>query len=385
MHVIVIGSGVVGCSVAYEIAKAGAKVTVLEAGRLGGVASASSFAWTNATGKNPRPYFEINFAGMRAHLELRRDFGSAPWFVQTGSLEWRTTEAGRADQLANFERMRAWGYGVEWLDRRRLSEMEPDIDLAAIGDSPITYYPEEGWIDPVVYAAWLLRAAQSRWNAVVRSETRVTAVDTQNGRVVGVRTALGERIVADAVVNCSGGWANQALGDIPAIPMASTVGVLGFTPPVALTLRSQFHADDMDVRLDGAGRVMVHKISVDHLLSSPEALRVDGPEAQALLAAVRAVLPALGTIGIEAMRTTMRPVPEDGFTCAGELPQVAGYYVAVTHSGVTLAPYLGKALAAEVVHGALEDDLRTFRPARFFTGENAKSADERISDPAINV
>ena len=278
MHVIVIGSGVVGSSVAYESAKAGAKVTLLEAGRLGGVASATSFAWTNATGKSPRPYFEINFAGMRAHLELRRDFGSAPWFVQTGSLEWRTTDEGRSLQLENFDRMREWGYGVEWLDRRRLAEMEPDIELNAIGHNPITYYPEEGWVDPVVYAAWLLRAVQSRWNAVVRSETRVVAVETRSGRVVAVRTASGERIEADAVVNCTGGWANESLGEVPAIPLASTIGVLGFTPPVALTLRSQFHADDLDVRLDGAGRLMIHRTSVDNKLSSAETLRPDGPE-----------------------------------------------------------------------------------------------------------
>src|SRR5262245_15475013 len=89
MHVVVVGAGIVGSSVAYECAKAGAKVTVLEAGRVSGATSAVSFAWTNATTKTPRPYFDLNVAGMRAHLELKRDFGSTPWFSQTGSVEWR--------------------------------------------------------------------------------------------------------------------------------------------------------------------------------------------------------------------------------------------------------------------------------------------------------
>jgi glycine/D-amino acid oxidase-like deaminating enzyme len=48
------------------------------------------------------------------------------------------------------------------------------------------------------------------------------------------------------------------------------------------------------------------------------------------------------------------------------MPGIAGYYMAVTHSGVTIAPYLGKAVANEVVRGQLHGDLETFRPDRFF-------------------
>ena len=299
MHVVVIGSGIVGSSIAYECAKAGARVTVFDAGKMGGDASAVSFAWTNATSKNPRSYFALNVAGMRAHLELRRDFGDTPWFAQTGSLEWRTTEEGRQWQAENFEQMREWGYGVEWIDRRKLAEKEPDIDPAAIGDNPIAYYPEEGWIDPLVYAAWLLRAAASRWSVTLRPGTAIASVETEGGRAVAVRTAGGERVPADAVVNCTGSRSDVELG-VPAIPLASTIGVLAFTPPVATTLRSQFHADDLDVRTDGAGRLMIHKISVEKPFSEPAELHPDGPEALALLEAARHVLPMLE--GVESKR-----------------------------------------------------------------------------------
>jgi glycine/D-amino acid oxidase-like deaminating enzyme len=135
---------------------------------------------------------------------------------------------------------------------------------------------------------------------------------------------------------------------------------------VGLTLRSQFHADDMDVRPDGAGRLMIHKVSVDETLSELKDLRPDGAEATALLDSARKVLPALDSVGIEAVRTTMRPIPGDGFTCVGPMPQVAGYYAAVTHSGATLAPLLGRAIADEIVRGRLRDELEPFRPARFF-------------------
>src|SRR6185437_10490846 len=102
MRVVVIGSGIVGSSAAYECAKAGADVLVLEAGRIAGGTSAVSFAWTNATTKRPRPYFDLNVAGMRAHLELKRDFGVAPWFTQSGSFDWRTVSESMDDYFENF-------------------------------------------------------------------------------------------------------------------------------------------------------------------------------------------------------------------------------------------------------------------------------------------
>ena len=379
MHVIVIGTGIVGSSVAYECAKAGAKVTVFDAGRIGGGASSVSFAWTNATGKSPRSYFDLNVAGMRAHMELKRDFGTTPWFTQTGGFEWRTTPEGRMRLLDEGKMLKEWGYAIEWLDPNRVAEMEPDIDIAAIGNHPIAYFPEEGWIDPVLYSGWLLRTAKQRWNTEVHEHTRITDIESHGGRAVAVRSAAGERYQADAIINCAGGWATEALGDAPALPMTSTIGILAFTPPVALTLRSHFHIDDLDVRPDGAGRLMMHKVSVDRMLTKIEKLRPDGPEATALIEATRAAIPALKSVEVEAVRTAVRPVTADGLTCAGESPHLAGYYVAVTHSGVTIGPYLGKAMADEVVRGKQHEALNDFRLSRFLPPKNTRKVAAAIN------
>ncbi|MCA0025528.1 MULTISPECIES: FAD-binding oxidoreductase [unclassified Mesorhizobium] len=374
MRVVVIGSGIVGSSAAYECAKAGASVVVLEAGRIAGGTSAVSFAWTNATTKQPRPYFDLNVSGMRAHLELKRDFGVAPWFTQTGSFDWRTVPESMDDYFENFRQMKEWGYGVEWIEKKRVAEMEPDIDVSAFGDCPISYYPEEGWVDPVLYSAWLLRAAKERWGAQVKLGSRVTEIETESGRVRAVRTANGDRHPADAVVSCTGGWSSERLGDAQGIPLSSTIGVLAFTPPVALTLRSQLHADDLDIRPDGAGRIMIHKVSVDMTLEKPEVLSPAGNEAATLLDAATKVLSSLRDAGVEAIRTTVRPFPEDGYTCAGAMPDIVGHYMAVTHSGVTIGPQLGKVVADEVVRGKIHDEMETFRPQRFFQAHAQRSA-----------
>ena len=371
MHVVVIGAGIVGASIAYELAKAGAKVTIFEASHAAGGASAVSFAWTNATGKTPYSYFALNVAGMRAHLDLAREFGLAPWFSQTGSLEWWTSPKGQSEQRENFCQMKDWGYDVEWVDAKKVKELEPDIEINAVNGAPILYYPEEGWVDPVLYVAWLLRASTSQWGLEIYTRTRVAGLRTDGGKVTGVRLDTGDEVAADAVVNCAGNRSADYIDGAPPVPLASTVGVIAFTPPVATTLRRQFHAEDLDVRPDGAGRIMIHKVSVDRTLSQQRRLDPAGSEARALLEAATQYLPALAMTEIEAIRTTMRPIPGDGFTCAGPLPQIRGYYLAVTHSGVTLAPYLGKAVADEVVFGREHAELAEFRPARFFDGGNS--------------
>jgi len=133
---IVIGAGVMGASVAYRLAQAGAAVTVLEATRIGGGTSGISFAWTNAHKKPPKPYHDLNVAGMRAHAALADEFGATPWWHGGGSLEW-AAEPDRADQRENIEQLQSWGYAAEWITERQVQELEPDIDQATIGDAPV--------------------------------------------------------------------------------------------------------------------------------------------------------------------------------------------------------------------------------------------------------
>ena len=123
INTIVIGAGVMGASVAYRLAQAGAAVTVLEATRIGGGTSGISFAWTNAHKKPPKPYHDLNVAGMKAHAALADEFGATPWWHGGGSLEWEA-EPDRMAQRENIEQLRSWGYAAEWIMPRQVRELE---------------------------------------------------------------------------------------------------------------------------------------------------------------------------------------------------------------------------------------------------------------------
>src|ERR1700740_2758256 len=339
---IVIGAGVMGASVAYRLAQAGAAVTVLEATRIGGGTSGISFAWTNAHKKPPKPYHDLNVAGMKAHMALADEFGATPWWHGGGSLEWEA-EPDRAAQRRNIEQLRSWGYAAEWITLRQVQELEPDIDPATIGDAPVAFFPEEGWLDPVVY---LIMAGD---------------------RVTGVRLADGTQYEADTVVNCAGRWTNEATRDAGLhLPLAPTVGVLVFTPPVAASLSRVVRTSGIDARPDGAGRLMLHWNPTDASLTFDTTLSPSMPEARGLVRRARQLLPSIGEVEPEAVRIAIRPIPGDHLSAIGPMPRPSGYYIAITHSGVTMSPFLGAAVADEIVRGQQRAELADFRPARFF-------------------
>ena len=366
IRTIVIGAGVVGASVAYRLAEAGASVTVLEATRVGGGTSGISFAWTNAHKKPPKPYHDMNVAGMKAHAALLDEFGATPWRHGGGSLEWEA-EPDRAAQRQNVEQLRSWGYAAEWVAPRQVQELEPDIDPAAIGDAPVAFFPEEGWLDPVVYAHAMLSAAGRRYGAKVICGARVVDLIMLGDRVTGVRLADGAQYEADTVVNCAGRWTNEASRDAGLhLPLAPTVGFLVFTPPVAASLGRVIHAPMISTRPDGAGRLMLHWNETDRALGFDAKLSPSMPQARDLVRRAQQLLPSIGAVEPEAVRIAIRPIPGDHLSAIGPMPRVSGYYIAVTHSGVTLSPFLGAAVADEIVGGRQRAELADFRPARFF-------------------
>jgi glycine/D-amino acid oxidase-like deaminating enzyme len=363
---IVIGAGVMGASVAYRLAQAGASVTVLEATRIGGGTSGISFSWTNAHQKPPRPYHNLNVGGMKAHAALRDEFGATPWWHDGGSLEWEP-QADRAAQKQNVEQLQSWGYAAEWIDTRQLQELEPDIDLATVGDAPVAFFPEEGWLDPVPYSSALLSAAQRRHGARVICGARVADLVMQGDKVVGARTQDGRVHEADMVVNCAGRWANDAVRESGLhLPLAPTVGFLVFTPPVATGLSRVVRTPVIDARPDGAGRLMLHWNPTDATLRIDSRLSRDMPEARDLVQRARMLLPCIGEVEPEAVRIAIRPIPADHFSAIGPVPRVNGYYLAITHSAVTMSPFIGMAVADELMRNRQRPELADFRPSRFF-------------------
>lgn len=362
----IIGAGLVGSAVAYYCASAGARVTVVEAGRPGGGTSSTTFSWLNANNKTPREYFDLNVAGMHEHLAVRDSLGSTPWLHEGGNLDWAENGADDAALLTKVERLRAWGYAAELLPPRQARELEPDLRIDESNVEQVAYYPDECWLDPLPLIYRLLRESERQGARLHHG--RVARIDLMAGRAVGVVTEAGERIAADVIVDCAGRVADEvaALTGF-SLPMANTAGLLALTAPAPTGLSRIVHAPGVNIRPDGAGRLLLHSDDTDALVDAATPPSLAQPGCVELLRRAVQVMPTIDGVPLEAARVGVRPIPADGLSAVGPIPGVDGAYAVVTHSGATLCLALGRMVAAEIAGGAEVPELQPFRPARFLT------------------
>lgn len=358
MRVVIVGAGVMGTSVAFRLAERGTRTIVVEEDRPGAGTTGTSFAWLNARRKLPKAYHDLNVAGMAAHAALRAELGAAPWWHGGGAMTWPV-------DAADVTRLRRWGYAVEEISREAVLAREPGLAAAALGDAPFAYFPDEGWLDAVVFAGAMLLRAETLGAEFRRG--RVEDLVLEDGRLEGVRLADGSMIPADTVINCAGARANSVVRD-PALhlPMTPTPGLLVVTPPVATGLSRVLHTPELNVRPDGAGRLLLHADETDAGLDAASTPASAAPAAELLMDAARKLLPAIGNAMPDAVRIGTRAIPADGISAIGPVPRLPGYHVAVTHSGVTLAAHLGRLMATVLAGGEVPAELAPFAAARFF-------------------
>ena len=120
-HCVVIGAGVLGASVAARLAGTGVRVTLLEQDQPGRATSRWSFAWLNSNDKSPRPYHDLNHAGIRAWAALAPDLDGAAWYRPVGNIELATSPAARTELTARVRRLASWNYDARLVDPRSAS------------------------------------------------------------------------------------------------------------------------------------------------------------------------------------------------------------------------------------------------------------------------
>ena len=362
-EIIVIGAGSVGANVGYRLAQRGARVTILDASQPGDGTSSKSFAWVNAFRKTPRVYYDLNFAGMEEHRLLVEELGAltgqSGWYHRVGGLHWEEDLGEQAILRDTAERLEAWGYPIELISPQAAMELEPDLNVGEAVQS-VVHTPTEGYVEMIRLIAALLAGAR-KYGATIRSETRVTSLLRDGDRVVGVETASGERLHADTVIDCAGPAADEVIRMAGAeMPFNRVPGRTIYTNPIATTLRRPIHGPGAHWRPDGSGRIVMAHGNHDTQFYEGMAWT---PEQT--LAVVKQHLRPLANARVEATRVGVRPMPSDELPILGNLPGLDGFYVAVSHSGVTLGPLWGQVAAAELLDNQPDARLETFRPARF--------------------
>jgi glycine cleavage system aminomethyltransferase T/glycine/D-amino acid oxidase-like deaminating enzyme len=233
-RVVIIGGGVIGCSVAYHLAHMGCEVLLLERDRLTSGTTWHAAGLIVTFGSTSETSTELRRYSRDLYTRLAAETGQETGFKPCGFIEVATD----ADRLEEYRRVAAFnrlmGIDVHEIGPREVSELFP---LARVDDILAGFYvKEDGRANPVDVTMALARGAKLRSAKVVEG-VAVTGVRTRGGAVVGVETTHGT-VHCETVVNCAGIWARElgALNDVN-IPLQAAEHYYLITGPLASASR----------------------------------------------------------------------------------------------------------------------------------------------------
>ena len=378
---IIVGGGVVGCSMGFAAANLGARVLLLEQNTLGSGISSNTFAWANATAKpSDKDYFDLNWTGLNHHHQLAERFGAENTGLHASSMvEW-TSESNMTrlnEMQARYQLLAEAGYGSHWLNREQLQSYLPNVTLEK--DAVGMHSPRDAWVDIPKFISFLATQITSAGGVILEHCGAERFLQDENGEVIGVQTPQG-MFYSEITIICSGQHTPDtvaALADHDAFasrfPMQRVPGIMLKTPPLPEsaqlhTIVYASHDHSVHMRPTPDGGLLIGDDEVDGWISMQTSEQDIVKARKTLLSRAKHYLREIPDslefdqcefgIGI-------RAVPNDDHTIVGTLPGSNNAYVVCTHSGVTLCLFLAELMIQSVSQGQLVKRLAPYSFNRF--------------------
>ncbi|MXN46389.1 FAD-dependent oxidoreductase [Shinella kummerowiae] len=380
-QVVIIGGGIIGCSVAYHLTKLGwSDVVLLEQGQLSGGTTWHAAGLVGQLRSHANMTSLIKYS-TQLYSELEAETGLATGWKNCGSLSVART----ADRMTVLKRTaasaRAQGVAIEVISPKEAQDLWP---VMAIDDLVgAVWLPGDGKANPTDLTQSLAKGARSRGARIVE-RVRVTGISTENGTVTGVETDRGA-IAAQIVVNCAGQWARK-VGQMcgVSVPLHSAEHMY------IVTGRIDGVHPDLPVMRDPDGYIYF-KEEVGGLVMGgfePEAkpwgmagipddfefalLPDDWDQFEILMQNALERVPQLATSEVKKFYNGPESFTPDNNFILGEAPELKNFYVGAGFNsmGIASAGGAGRALAEWIVNGAATMDLWPVDIRRFANFNN---------------
>ncbi len=341
-RIVVVGGGVVGAAITCRIAEMGGRVTIVDEENSDSGASRGSLAWLNASSATDEQYATFRAASLR----IWHEFATRPKCPAAfpGSFLF-------SQRFAEPERRAAWLSDLGWpaatLTTSEFADRQPGI---AARPDRVLHVPGEGVADPRRITSWLLQQARERGAIEVRAHARV--VET------GVRLSDGTQLPADTVVVAAGAATGEMVAHLGAtVSVGRRPGLAIRTVPVPALVSGYLEADSVHFWQDSDGSLLAGADfgSAEHVGNA------ERPTAE-ILRDIERLCARPTRLSVAEALVRSRPIPADGLPIVGHLAAAPNVYVAVMHSGMTLAPLIGKLVAEEVLNEHLQPLLSDYRP-----------------------
>ena len=368
MSVGVVGGGIVGASIAMHLSKNGANVTLFEKSAPAKGATGKSFAWINAFSNDPH-YRSLRLKSISAYHELDRELQLE--IIWGGAIHWAENLAEAERMKANVEEFNQAGYSSHMITPEYLAELAPNLRLGPFVSASFTQL--DGHLDPVSTTRALLNQAK-QYGAKIIYPCEVTELLSERNRFTGISTTTGtyslDRIVIAAGVDTPTLAAKA--GYTP--PLIHAPGILVHTKQTVPLINQVIESPHMyfkqyrDGRIIGASPWNPPDIPEHQdILKGPQKMpnKIREMHGERILDRIKNKLPGASDTAYDHLTLGFRPLPKDGYPIVGFSPDNSNVYIAVMHSGVTLAAIMGRYISHEIINNDLIDELAPYRPDRF--------------------
>ncbi|HEX3722288.1 MAG TPA: FAD-dependent oxidoreductase [Nitrolancea sp.] len=362
----IIGGGIIGCALAYELARNGLRVTVIERGAIGREASGASAGIISPPSAidTPRPKAELTADSILAYpkfIERIEDgSGSRTGFLLRGELTVALTE----EEAADLKALAAWQKGlrfhVEWLDGPGSRSLEPILPESVLGGVLVREAASVFSYDLTRVTALAAR----RLGVQIIEHTPAIGIAIEHGRANGVRLFDG-LLPAGQVVLAAGAWSAQLASDlgspIPTVPSKGQLIAIAGAPHMPRRILGRYGGGHIVPRTDGTVAVGATKerVGFDR--------RVVARNTQWCLDLASELAPSLLDGEVTSMWTGLRPGTPDDQPIIGRIPGYDGLWVATGHyhTGIQMAVITADLMSSSIIMGSPDPRLQSFSPARF--------------------
>ena len=367
-EVVIIGGGVTGCSIAYQLAKQGVQTVVLERTRFGGGASGATAGVISPlwhVDPEVEPMWRLGLRSLELFPRLAAELAEAgvdPEFRQTGVLKLAFT-GGEVEELRqNLAWQSGLGLGVEWLEPGEVAQREPEVNPDVLGG---VFSPNEGYVRGQRLVDALVHAA-SRLGAQFHQGVEVSGLRRSGGRVTGVDTPAGG-IDAGQVVLAAGPWSGIPAKRLreegaPAVPVRPVKGERILLRKPGFLPRSAIRNFEAYVVPRSDGNVLVAATRLEGRFDEI----VTAAGVAQLIAAATLSFPGLADAEFVSGRAGVRPATPDGMPVLGPVKDLEGFSIAAGHDavGIMLSPATAELMAQYLLDGNAAP-LEPFSLSRF--------------------
>ncbi|MFB5661816.1 glycine oxidase ThiO [Alteribacillus sp. HJP-4] len=368
--VIIIGGGVNGCSIAYQLAKRNYRVKLLEKGRIAEEASSAAAGMLGAQSelKNKGAFFDFARTSRNMFSELvpevEKASGLTVSYLKNGMLKVAVTaeEALQLQQIRVIQE--AEGEHVEWLNAEEVLHREPEIKGRIQG---ALYIPQDGQVKAPDWTKALARAA-ANIGADLQEYISADRLIEDNGRTTGVETCYGP-VYAPHVVVAAGAWSESLLNKdkAPVPQMIPVKGECVSLIPERSVIRSTIHASDFYIVPKADGSVIIGATEREGHMDK----KVMAEAVQTLLRKACSLVPAFERAEWGRAWAGVRPQTADGMPYLGAYGQ-KGLWLAAGHyrNGILLSAVTGEWMADMIDGKPVRSDWKSaFCPKRTIEGK----------------